>query len=140
MLGKSESVCHSGSLQWQLSTIPRIKLASECVLDTQLCLTLCNPSLQPARLLCPWDSPGKNTGVGCHFLLQLPFLSSKLVYLMSIRHQSLLNHMYPLPRKKDFNIPSHLLHTLDKLNNLSEIHFGHLKCENNKRSYLKILF
>ena len=26
--------------------------------------------LQPARLLCPWDFPGKNTGVGCHFLLQ----------------------------------------------------------------------
>ena len=23
----------------------------------------------PARLLCPWDSPGKNTGVGCHLLL-----------------------------------------------------------------------
>ena len=26
--------------------------------------------LQPTRLLCPWDSPVKNTGVGCHFLLQ----------------------------------------------------------------------
>ena len=25
---------------------------------------------QPIRLLCPWDSPGKNTGVGCHALLQ----------------------------------------------------------------------
>ena len=25
---------------------------------------------QPTRLLCPWDSPGKNTGVGCHCLLQ----------------------------------------------------------------------
>ena len=25
---------------------------------------------QPARLPCPWDSPGKNTGMGCHFLLQ----------------------------------------------------------------------
>jgi len=25
---------------------------------------------QPIRLLRPWDSPGKNTGVGCHFLLQ----------------------------------------------------------------------
>ena len=25
---------------------------------------------QPTRLPCPWDSPGKNTGVGCHFLLQ----------------------------------------------------------------------
>ena len=26
--------------------------------------------LQPSRLLCPWESPGKNTGVGCHALLQ----------------------------------------------------------------------
>ena len=25
---------------------------------------------QPTRLRHPWDSPGKNTGVGCHFLLQ----------------------------------------------------------------------
>ena len=25
---------------------------------------------QPTRLPCPWDSSGKNTGVGCHFLLQ----------------------------------------------------------------------
>ena len=25
---------------------------------------------QPTRLPCPWDSPGKNSGVGCHFLLQ----------------------------------------------------------------------
>ena len=25
--------------------------------------------LQPAWLLCPWDFPGKNTGMGCHFLL-----------------------------------------------------------------------
>ena len=27
-------------------------------------------ALEPCRLLSPWDSPGKNTGVGCHFLLQ----------------------------------------------------------------------
>ena len=26
--------------------------------------------LQPTSLLCPWESPGKNAGVGCHFLLQ----------------------------------------------------------------------
>ena len=26
--------------------------------------------LYPARLLCPWDSPGKNSGVGCHARLQ----------------------------------------------------------------------
>ena len=32
--------------------------------------TLCNTGLQPARLPCPRDFPGKNTGVGCHFPLQ----------------------------------------------------------------------
>ena len=31
--------------------------------------------LQPARLLCPWDSLGNNTGVGCHFFLQGIFLT-----------------------------------------------------------------
>ena len=37
----------------------------------QLCTTLCDPIdvWQPTRLPRPWDSPGKNTGVGCHFLL-----------------------------------------------------------------------
>ena len=34
--------------------------------------SLQSPGLQPARLLCPWDSPGKNSGVGCHALLQAP--------------------------------------------------------------------
>ena len=29
----------------------------------------------PARISCPWDSPGKNTGVGYHFLLQRIFLT-----------------------------------------------------------------
>ena len=43
----------------------------------QSCLTLCDPvdygppgSSWPTRLLSPWDFPSKNTGVGCHFLLQ----------------------------------------------------------------------
>ena len=40
-------------------------------LVAQLCPTLLTPyGLQPARLLCPWDSPGKNTGAGCHAFLQ----------------------------------------------------------------------
>ena len=30
--------------------------------------------LQPTKLLRPWDSPGKNTGVGCHLLLQVAIL------------------------------------------------------------------
>ena len=34
--------------------------------------------LQSIRLLCPWDSPGKNPGVGCHSLLQGMFLTRGL--------------------------------------------------------------
>ena len=38
---------------------------------THSCPTLLQPhGLQPTRLLCLWDSPGKNPGAGCHFLLQ----------------------------------------------------------------------
>ena len=39
--------------------------------------------LKTSRLVCPWDSPGKNTGVGCHALLQEIFLTqgSKLCLL-----------------------------------------------------------
>ena len=32
--------------------------------------------LQPTRLLRPWDSPGKNTGTGCHFLLHYKYLDN----------------------------------------------------------------
>ena len=36
----------------------------------QSCLTLCDPIDSSPPGSHPWDSPGKNTGVGCHFLLQ----------------------------------------------------------------------
>ena len=40
--------------------------------------------LQPSRLLCPWDFPGKNAGVGCHALLQPLFAAQALSpYLLS---------------------------------------------------------
>ena len=42
-------------------------LLLSCFSRVRLCVT---PRRKPTRLLCPWDSPGKNTGVGCHFLLQ----------------------------------------------------------------------
>ena len=55
------------------------------------------PGLYLARLLCPWDSPGKNTGVDSHALLQEIFLTQRsnlgllhcrqIVYLLS-RQQS----------------------------------------------------
>ena len=34
--------------------------------------------LQPASLICPWDFPGKNTGVGCYALLKRIFLTQRL--------------------------------------------------------------
>ena len=41
------------------------------------CPTLRPHGLQPARVPCPWDFPGKNAGVDCHFLLQGIFLTQE---------------------------------------------------------------
>ena len=48
-----------------------------------------NPMDLPARLLCPWDFPGKNTEVDCHFLLQgiFPTQGLKLHLLYLLRWQ-----------------------------------------------------
>ena len=51
---------------------------------------------QPTRLPCPWDSPGKNAGVGCHFLLQCMKVKSESEIAQSCL--TLLNPMdYSLP-------------------------------------------
>ena len=47
--------------------------------------------LQPTRLLCPWDSPSKHTGVGCHFLLQGIFLTQGLNLSLLLQADSLLS-------------------------------------------------
>ena len=44
--------------------------AAAAAKSLQSCPTLRPHRRQPTRLPRPWDSPGKNTGVGCHFLLQ----------------------------------------------------------------------
>ena len=49
------------------------------VSEAQSCLTLWDPMhCSLPRFLCLWDFPGKNTGVGCHFLLQEIFLTQGL--------------------------------------------------------------
>ena len=59
MGGVSEQYCASGNF------------AVWCVLSHLVLSDSLQPhELQHSRLLCPWDFPGKNTGVGCHFLLQ----------------------------------------------------------------------
>ena len=53
------------------------------------CPTLWDPNRwPPTRLLCPWDSPGKNTGMGCHFLLQC----------MKVESESEVTQSYPTLR------------------------------------------
>ena len=61
----------------------------------KLCLILQPHGLQHATLLCPWDFPGKNTGVGCHFLLQGIFLTQgSHLHLLPWQGDSLpLSHM-----------------------------------------------
>ena len=48
-----------------------------CLVASVLSESVCPHRRQPTRLPCPWDSPGKNTGVGCHFLLQCTKLKSE---------------------------------------------------------------
>ena len=77
----------SATLKWWMSVIdpsllscltfyPQKDLKVK-VLVAQSCPTLCNP-VEPSRHLHPWNSPGKNTGVGCHLLLQEIFLTQGL--------------------------------------------------------------
>ena len=66
----------SGAISHILASLPVCQLVwlglvylCECM-PAQSCPTLQSHELQPAMFLCPWDFPGKNTGVGCPFLLQ----------------------------------------------------------------------
>ena len=57
--------------------------AAAAAKSLQSCPTLCDPT----RLPHPWDSPGKNTGMGCHFLLQC----------MKAKSESEDAQLYPTP-------------------------------------------
>ena len=57
--------------------LPRMETAAAAAKSLQSCLTLCNPIDGSPPGSRPWDSPGKNTGVGCHFLLQCMKMKSE---------------------------------------------------------------
>ena len=62
-------------------TVPRVArtqvkcITNSCCLVIKSCQTLCNPMDCRPPGSCPWDFPGKNTVMGCHFLLQGIFLT-----------------------------------------------------------------
>ena len=67
----------------------------------QSCLTLQPHRWQPTRLPRPWDSPGKNTGVGCHFLLQC----------MKVKSESEVSQLCPTPSDPmDCSLPGSSIH------------------------------
>ena len=63
------TLSHASNLDWWSVSHMIIHNAAAAKL-LQSCLTLRSHRRQPTRLPRPWGSPGKNTGVGCHFLLQ----------------------------------------------------------------------
>ena len=68
--------------------------------------------LQPARLLCPWDSPGKNTGVGFYFLFQgiFPTQESNLSLLLCRQILYQLSHEGSTPSSSRGIFLGHCLH------------------------------
>ena len=69
--------------------------------------------LQPTRLLCPWDFPGQNTRLGCHFFLQGIFLTqgSNLCLLYWQVDSLPLNHLGS-PRLSIYSLPKSPTHFL----------------------------
>ena len=65
----------------------------------QSCLTLCDPiDCSPPGSSCPWDSPGKNTGVGCHALLQRGYTMGLHKRLMSEYTKGGVNKVMPISK------------------------------------------
>ena len=73
-----------------------------CTKSLQLCPTLQCYGPHPARLLSPWDSPGKNTGVGYHDLLQgiLTQFDSLVILLRSILYMYTKKFWYSMKEEK----------------------------------------
>ena len=57
--------------------VQEVLVCSVCACLLQLCPTHCNTTDCSPPGSCSWDAPGKNTGVGCHFLLQGIFLTHR---------------------------------------------------------------
>ena len=123
-------VCAAGDrgaavLPWQLALGSWLRISSHpasqggplgkaviCSLCVRACIVTQSCGLQPARLLCPWGSPGKNTGASCHLLLQGIFptqgLTPSLPGLLHWHWPAVLYHCAsweaPIPRLPVANV------------------------------------
>ena len=83
--------------------MPRAKIAFAVAAakSLQSCPTLQPHKRKPTRPPCPWDSLGKNTGVGCHFLLQY----------MKVKNEREVTQLCPtLSDPMDCSLPGSAIH------------------------------
>ena len=98
-------VTDSNQIRWWLSYfwsgVSLFGAAAAAAKSLQSCPTLRHHRWQPTRLPRPWDSPGKNIGVGCHFLLQC----------MKVKSQSEVAQSCPTPSDPmDCSLPDSSVH------------------------------
>ena len=89
---------HAAFSDWLLLTLTAAK-------SLQSCPTLCDPIDGSPPGSGPWDSPGKNTGVGCHFLLQC----------MKVKSESEVTQSCPtLSDPMNCNLPGSSIHGISQ--------------------------
>ena len=96
---KSVSLASPGLAHGFFTTSATWDAPSTCLNSVQFSHSVVSDSLwrhglEPTWLLCPWDSLGKNTGVGCHFLLQGIFPIQRLN--LSLLHCRKIQILYSL--------------------------------------------
>ena len=95
----------------------------------QSCLTLCDPmDCSLTKFLCTWAFPGKNTGVGCHFLVQGTFPTQE-------SNLSLLHCRQTLYLRSHQGSPCHVKPTLNKHAYVSPVHL----CQSSSQTQLGTL-
>ena len=103
----------------ETSNLPNKELKNE---SESICCSVISDSLQPhglwsTRLLCPWNSSGKNTGVGCYSLLQKIFTTQGLKpHLLHCRQ----NFLSSEPPGKSQKMTTKMLSELKSLDEYSE--------------------
>ena len=111
------SICF---LTWMMNTLAFIvQLLFKLCITIRSIFVLQPNGLQPARFLCPWDFPGRNTGVDCHFLPQGIYLTQgqnphllhcrRILYHLSYQGSPIqsIKKFYTGPRQKGISLRSH---------------------------------
>ena len=89
-------LCTHGQKERVIMYLPSSYGSAAAAKSLQSCPTLCDPIDSSPPGSHPWDSPGKNTGVGCHFLLQC----------MKVKRESEVAQSYPtLSDPMDCSLP-----------------------------------